>query len=169
MKKIGLLFLVVLSVFLIAGCGSSASKGGSGKKSIFDTKKTMSCVKEEFDSDGYKTISNYLITYTSKKVTKVDTEQIMEMDPEIIDWVYSFGYDLIENMNLLDGIEASYTKSGYNTITMKLSAEYDKIDQEQIKEVLGALNDGEVDNFYTRTNITIDEFVSEYLEGYTCK
>ena len=98
MKKIGILFLILLSVFLITGCGST--KGSAGKKkSIFDTKKTMTCTKEEVDEDGYKSTSKYVITYTSKKVTKVESEEVMTMDPTIVDWVYSFSYAIIEEID----------------------------------------------------------------------
>lgn len=167
MKKFTILLTVLLAVVLLTGCGNT--KGESKKIKLFDTKKTMTCVKEEVDSDGYKTSSNYKITYTSKKVTNVDSEQVMEMDPSIIDFVYSFGYSLVNTLNDLDGISASYEKEGDNAIRMKLSAELGKINQEQVKQVLGALNDGEIDNFYTKTDVTIDEFVKENLEGYTCK
>ena len=166
MKKIGILFLILLSVFLITGCGST--KGGTGKKkSIFDTKKTMTCTKEEVDEDGYKSTSKYVITYTSKKVNKVESEEVMTMDPTIVDWVYSFSYSIIEEIDKLDGIDASYVKQDDSTLVMKIAADFDKINEEQVKEAFGSLNeDGEI---YTKRNVTIDEFVSENMEGYTCK
>ncbi|MBR4830238.1 MAG: hypothetical protein IKZ96_00510 [Bacilli bacterium] len=166
MKKIGLLFLIVLSVFLITGCGSTKGEP-TKKKSLFDTKKTMTCTKEEVDEDGYKTSSTYKITYTSKKVTKVDSDSIMEMDSETIDWVYTFGQAIATELDKLDGITASYTKIDSNKIEMKLIAVYDKIDPEQVKEALGGLSDDT--DFYTKTDITVDEFIKQNLEGFTCK
>ena len=50
---------------------------------------------------------------------------------------------------------------------MKIAADFDKINEEQVKEAFGSLNeDGEI---YTKRNVTIDEFINENMEGYTCK
>lgn len=160
MKKYGKLAIVFVLVLLLSGCG---------KESISLSKeKTMTCTKTTTDEDGYKTDDKMEITYKNNKVTKVTNTNISETDPDILDMTYSFMTAFAEKFNKVDGMNVVYTKEGTNQIKFVMSVDYAKLNVDSIKENLGDLYD-EDDSFYGDTDITIDEFKENYLEGYTCK
>lgn len=155
MKK-SLSFLAILLVFclLLTGCGNSGTK---------------TCVKEEKDDSGYKTTDTMKITYKNKKVTKVEDTNIAETDPEYIDLAISFGQLVIPTFNDLKGFEASMTKEGDNKIKTYISVDFSKVDEKEIKEKLDGMMGEDDDSFYSNKDITIDDFIKENADGYTCK
>ena len=152
MKNKLLIITMLLSMFLITGCGSQK----------------MTCTKETTDSDNYKTTEKMEITYDSEKVLKVKSTNISETDPSYVELQLSFGKLFIEKFNELDGIKSSIEKVGDNKVQMMMEVEYAKISLDKIKDVLGD-SYSEDDGIYTKKTYTIDEFKKENLDGYTCK
>lgn len=163
MKKKLLIMTIVLSLFLVTGCGSKSSNGGG----ILNSKKTMTCTKETVDEDGYKTTETMKVTYNSSKVLKVKSTNISETDPSFLEFQLNFGSAFVEKFSEIDGIEASYSKVDDNKIKLTMEVEYGKINPEQIKSVLGDLY-SEEDSFYDKSDYTIEDFKAENLDGYTC-
>lgn len=166
MKKKFLVVLLMFLVMFVVGCGKTTNSDKPGKKGLFDTKKTMTCVKEETDEDGLKTKSTMKITYNSKKVYKVDSIVESDLDPDYGALQESLISSFIQTFNNIDGISAK-SSSNNGKITLEMDIDYDKINVEQIKEVLGDLYDEE-DSIYDKKDYTIEEFKADNLEGYTC-
>ena len=164
MKKKLLIITMVLSLFLITGCGSKSSSGGG----ILNSKKTMTCTKETVDEDGYKTTETMEVTYNSSKVLKVKSTNISETDPSFIEMQLNFGNAFAEKFSEINGIEVNYSRVDDNKLKLTMEVEYGKINPEQIKSVLGDLY-SEEDSFYDKSDYTIEDFKAENLDGYTCE
>ena len=164
MKKKLLIMTMLLSLFMVTGCGSNSNSNNE----IINSKQTMTCTKEMIDEDGYKTIETFNITYNSTKVLKVKSTSLSETDPSFIEFQLKFGNAFAEKFSEIDGIEVSYNKVDDNKIKLTMEVEYEKINPEQIKNILGDLY-SEEDSFYDKNDYTIDDFKSENLDGYTCE
>jgi len=163
MKKNIFLFVTILLLLISTGCGKKENGGGT----ISGTK-TMTCTKEAVDDNGYKTSEEVKVTYNSKKVIKVKQTTLSEMDSQIIDFAVSAGQQVAETFNKLDGIKLDFTMENTNTTKTVMELEFDKINPDQIKEVLGSLYNDEDDNFFDKKDVTIEEFKKESLKDYTC-
>lgn len=161
MKKT--LVILLMSCFLLVIYGCDSNKGN-----VFDSKNTMTCVKESVDDEGYKTTDTMEIIYNSNKVLKVTDTNISETDTEYIDLQLGFGQLFVETFNSIDGMEASYSKVDNNKIKLVMSVDFEKLDPEKVKNSLGD-SYNEDDSFYSKNNYTIDDFKKENLDGYTCK
>ena len=162
MKKLLIGLFAVLVCLSTVGCGdnkdTSSSKNG-----------TLTCTKEETDDDGLKTTELMEITYKNKKVTNVKATSTAEVDPEYIDMTLSFGELFAQAFEEIDGMSAEFTKDGDNKVKTVMEVDFTKLDPDAIKEALGDSFSGEDSEMFTKTDITIDEFKEENLEGYTCK
>lgn len=169
MKKSMLSLVVLIALaLLLAGCGDNKDlKDDSGSKTSSNSG-TKTCTQTTTDDDGYKTTDTMVITYKNKKVTKVEDTNIMEMDPDYIEFTLSFGQEFAKAFNELKGFEVNYSKDGENKIKMTMNIDFSKIDVDNMKDVLGDLFDDD-ESFYGDTDITIDDFISKNMEGYTCK
>ncbi len=163
MKKIILVITLVLSIFLITGCGAKSGNGGG----IFNPNKNMTCTKESVDEDGYKTTETMDITYNSNRVLRVKSTNISETDPTYIDFAYSFGSAIAAKFNEIEGMTFEYVKEGDNKLKMVMDVDFEKINPDQMKELLGDSFDE--NSFYSRKNVNIEEFKKENLSEYTCK
>ena len=172
MKKTLIVFVAIISLFLITGCGIKSGKSGGGKSggSILNPTKTMTCTKVETDDNGHKTSEEMVITYNSKKVLKVHNTQTIETDAQYRDFALNVGKTVAEEMSKVEGIEVTYTGVDSDKVKMEMDVEFEKVNLEQLKEALGDLYDeDEADSFYGKKDITIEEFKKENLEGYNCK
>ena len=92
----------------------------------------------------------------------------MELDSEYIDFTLTFGQAFAEKFNEIEGISMKYEKDTAKTIKLTMSVDYDKINPEQIKTVLGDSYDEEDAIIYNSKDLTFEEFKKDNLEGYTC-
>lgn len=159
-----LLLVILLSITLV-GCGDSTKDKSDEKLS---TSQTIKCTKEEVDEDGYKTVETMTITTKKNLVKKVSSVNVMELDPEYIDFTLTFGQAFAEKFNEIEGISMKYEKDTAKTIKLTMSVDYDKINPEQIKTVLGDSYDEEDATIYNSKDLTFEEFKKDNLEGYTC-
>lgn len=151
------LFVTIILFFAIitlAGCGSST--------------KTMTCTKESNDN-GYKAKDTMVITYNSEKVLKVETENLEEVEPDLLDYQLQLSNLFVQELSELDGIEIRYEKVSDNQVKMVSTIEYDKINPDQMKEKLGSLFGEDNTSLYKSKDISIEDFKEKYLDGFTCK
>lgn len=167
MKKSILILIVVLLSITLVGCGETELKESLTNNPISPIK-TITCTKEEVDSDGYKTTDTMTITTNNDKVKKVSSTSLMEMDPEYIDFTVSFGESISTTFNKIAGMEMKYEKADKGTVKLTLNIDYDKLDPTQIKSVLGDLYDEEDASLYNSKDLTFEDFKKDSLEGYTC-
>lgn len=174
MKKVLLTITIILSVFLITGCGiksgNGGKSGGNSGGSILNPTKTMTCTKEETDENGKKTSEKMIITYNSTKVLKVNNTQIIDTDPNYMELTLKVGKGVAEEMSKVDGITLSYEAEGTDKVKVTTEVEFEKVNLDQLKEVLGGLYDeNNTESIYGDKDYTIEKFKKENLEGYTCK
>ena len=111
-----------------------------------------------------------IVTYNSKKVLKVNNTQIIETDAQYRDFVLGVGKTIAEKMSTVDGIEVTYEGVETDKVKMEMDVEFEKVNVEQLKEVLGEVYDeDEADSFYGNKEYTIEKFKEENLQGYDCK
>lgn len=165
-KRLILLSAVLFMGLLLTGCGSQSD--GSSKGGIFGNSGTKTCTKTSVDEDGYNTTDTMVITYKKDKVTVVEDTNISETDPDYIDFSLNFGTAFAEKLSEVNGFDVKYSKEGNNKIKMYMKVDFNKIDVNDIKDKLGDLY-SEDDAFYSKNDITIDDFINENLSDYTCK
>lgn len=161
-KRLMLFFGVFIIGLLVTGCGNKEGGifgGNSG---------TKTCTKTSVDEDGYNTTDTMIITYKNDKVTIVEDTNISEMDPKYIDFTFSFGTSFAEKLNEVDGFNVEYSKEENNKIKLYMKVDFNKINENNIKDKLGELY-SEDDPFYVKKDITVDDFIAENLYDYKCK
>ena len=146
--------ITLAALLLLTGCGNNSG--------------TKTCTTTTTDDDGYKTTDTMVITYKDSKVTQVEDTKVSEMNPSYIDFTVALSEGVAKEMNKWDGFEVKYSKEGGNKIKGYINVDFTKIDANAFKEALGELGE-ENDMFYTNNDITIDDFISKYADGYTCK
>ncbi len=161
MKKLSILFMAVLLMF-VTGC-SFGNKANSVKGV-----KTMTCTKEEIDENNNKTTDTMIITYNSEKVLKVDETTLAEMDPSYISMAYGLGSMFVSMYKNIDGLDASMEMVDNNKIKTIFNIDYDKLNMDQVRENLGNIT-SDADNTYSSNSYTIERFQENFLEGYSCK
>lgn len=157
MKKLLVCLVAMFVCFSLTGCGNSSNNGSTEK---------LTCTKTETDEEGYKTESTITVNYKDNKVTKVKQEDVETMDESEVELTYSFGSVFTEAFKNIDGIDAKLEKVNNTSIKSIIEIDYTKLDVNAINEALGSMAG---DSIYSKSDITLDEFKSSYLEGYTCK
>lgn len=164
MKK-GIL-IILISLILLSGCGDKNNSKTSDDN--INKTKTLTCTKTETDEDGYNTTDTMEITYENNKILKVKETNESEMDPDMIDLTYGFGTLFASAFNTIDGLQAKYTKENDNIIKFTIEVDYTKFDVNKLKEALGSMYDEEANTIYSTNDITLEEFKTKNLDGYTC-
>lgn len=156
------LFLVAV-IFLLCttGCGKEENNTSSANDSG-----TLTCTKVENNEDGYNVEDTMSVTYKDNIVTKVEETTIEEMDSDMIDLTVSFGTLFANTLNEVDGLEVSYSKASDTSVKYTIAVDYTNIDLEALKTAFG--DDFDEDSFYADSNVTLDKFKTENLDGYTC-
>lgn len=158
-----LILVTLISLFLLAGCGTD----NSDSSKISNTG-TLNCTKIEYDEDGYKTTDTMIVKYKKNIVTNVSETNVSEMDTDIIDMSLSFSNLFAEALNKIDGINAKYTKLDENQLQFTIDVDYSKVELEQVKEAFGDAYDDSQSTMYTK-NISLDTFKADILSDYTCE
>ncbi len=161
MKK-SLLVLLIGVMLLTTGCGSTEKESES-----LNNSGTLTCTKSETNEDGYNVKDTMVVTYSNKKVTKVEETSIEEMDSDTVDTTVSLGQLFAKKFSEIDGFSVSYEKENDTSVKYSITVDYTTLDITQLKETFG--DNFDEDSFYSNTDITIDEFKSNNLDGYTCK
>ncbi len=158
MRKYFIFMLVAGFMVLTTGCNKETPK---------DTPKALTCSKVETSEDGYKTTDTIKVNSKDNKVTKVEETTITEMNPEMVEMTVSLGESFISTFNDINGFNASYVKESENSVKYTLSIDYEKLNIDELKEKFG--EDFDNNSFYTSKDITVEEFKTQNLEGYTCE
>lgn len=161
MKK-SLLVLLIGVMFFVTGCGSNEEESKTA-----DNSGTLTCTKSETNEDGYNVKDTMVVTYSDKKVIKVEETNIEEMDSDTADMTVSFGQLFATSLNEISGFNVSYEKETDTSVKYKITVDYTTLDLTQLKETFG--DDFDESSFYSDTDITIDEFKSNNLVDYTCE
>lgn len=134
--------------------------------SFLDGKKTTTCTRQ-YSENGNNITDVMKITY-NKNVLKVeDTNKTIYKDANTAEISYQFSQLLINAFNGIDGINVNYTKDNDNTITFTYTFDYQQLNEEQLKTL--AENNLLEDSYYSKKNITFDEFKNQYLTDYICE
>ena len=149
-----MLVLSILTVLLLSGCG-----GKSG---------TLDCTKTSTDENNLQTIETIKVSYKDDYVTNVENIIIMEVDPFMAIFTYNLYDALITKFNEIDGFDASLSKENDDVIVTNFSIDYKNLDVDKLEELFGdSASEGAIYN--TNLKLTIDEFVENNLDGYTCE
>ena len=164
MKKYALMMLSILfALVLITGCGNKNENGTND-----GVLKTKTCTKTTINDDGYSTTDTMIISYKNDKVMIVEDTNISETSPQFIDMSLSIAKALTDKLNEINGFTVECSKEDSNKIKAYMKVDFDKIDINNLKEKLGDLY-SEDKSFYTKKDITINDFINTNLSGYTCK
>lgn len=161
-----LLSAIFMSCILLTGCGNSEENGTGGI--LNSNSGTKTCTKTSVDEDGYNTTDTMVVTYKKNKVTLVEDTNVSETDPQYIDFSLNIGKAFAEKLSEVNGFTVEYSKENDNKIKMYMKVDFNKIDVNDVKEKLGDLY-SEDEAFYSKQDITIDDFISNNLSDYTCK
>lgn len=154
MKKV--ISLCLLSLVLLTGCNNTLTNSG-----------TLNCSKT-YTEDGDNVSEEMIVNYKNDMVTSVENITTTELsDATYIDMALSFGQTFADGFSTYDGIEMAYEKVNDNTIKLTVKVDYEKIDVNALKDAFG--ENLEDDAFYLNTNITLEDYKTEYLQDYTCK
>ncbi len=159
-------FTILIALLFVAGC---SEKESTTIPNIINKNKTLECTKTEVDEDGYNSFETFLITYNSTKVLKAESISVMEADPEYLDMQISFGQAFAEVFNSINGMSIKYEKVNDSSFKLITEVDYNKLDPNQIKQVLGDMFDEEDSSLYSKNDYTIEDFKKDNLEGYDCK
>lgn len=127
---------------------------------------TLNCTKTETDDDGYKTTETIVVTTKKDKVSKIEQTGITEMDADKIETALSFGKSFSSAFNEIEGMSITYSKESDNSIKATTSIDFAKLDMDKLKEAFG--DDLTDDEFYSAKDMSLEEFKTKNLEGYTC-
>lgn len=156
MKKY--LLLVLGCLLIVTGCGKDDTKKAEGKSG------SLVCTKTT-EEDGVKSVENVTVNYKNDKVTTVQEEMIETVGKDGQELAYNTFKGIFENtFKDIEGLEVKVEKEGKDAVKIIMDMDYSKIDPENLKKALGDENDEEI-----KTDITIDDFKKEELDGYTCK
>lgn len=169
MKKVFIIFSVLSLIIFIAGCDETTNKVSKNEKNG-----TLVCTKNTTDEDGFTTDETMTIEYKNNIVKNVNDSSVIQTDSEYIDFTISIGQALAEQFNSIDGMSYQFSKKDDSHINAVINVDYDKIDVDKLKELASEFDDEESNsnNFISsikNKNLTLDEFKSQNLDGYSCK
>ena len=157
--------LTLVFAFLLTGCGSEGKKSNR----VDSMTKSVVCTNEKVDDSGYKTKDEIVLVYDSSKVLNAKATTIIETEPDLVDFTVAFGQEIANSINVVDGVNVSYEKYSDNSIKSVTTIDYEKVDVSKIKSQLGELYDSDDDALYNGRGMTLEEFKSKNLVGYSCK
>jgi len=167
--------VVTLSVFYKDQIQSFLKKGSETASEVFNDVKdvvsntnTLTCKKSGTTDSGDKETSDMEIVYKDNKVIKVKETNITEMkDTTMVDFTISFGQLFATALNEMNGLEVKYSKENETTVKYIMSVDYEKIDIEALKTMLGDAFDE--NSYFSEKNITLEQFKKDNLAEYDCK
>lgn len=144
------LFLLISIPLLICGCNKDNN--------------ILKCTKAKTDENGVKTTENYIIHTKDNMVKTVEHETIQDVGKDAQELTYQMSKTVLEDsLNKINGMNISVEKKGSDKIVVTTIMDYDALDVEALKELNGD------DAKEIKTEITIEEFKKENLDGFTCK
>lgn len=169
LKKVFIMLSVLSLTILISGCHQT-----DGKLSKSNETETLVCTKNETDEYGLTTDEIMKIEYKNNIVKKVSDSIVIQTDSDYIDLTISMGQALSEQFNSIDGMSYEFIKKDDTHINTIINVDYDKINIDQLTELLSESSDGESDNDgfinnIKNKNLSLEEFKSQNLDGYSCK
>lgn len=148
MKKVILGFLAIVLMISLTGCGN---------KKITCTNESGSSKEEAIIE--YKDTSIKKLTYTVKE----------KSDSEYLDQLIEATKEYVDTYNKVNGMTMSVSKENNEYLVLKMIYDFNKIDINQAKSVLGDDYDEHEDLFETKNKKLDDVKKSLEDEGYTCK
>lgn len=172
MKKILIGSLISFIVLFSTGCNNNSTNEKVNK--VKDNNSgTLVCTKSETDEDNMTTDDTIKIQYKNNIVKKVESSTIIQTLPEYIDMSISLSQTLAEQFNEVNGLNYKVSKKDDSHIETLISVDYDKIDVDKLNKLLSTDDDEEENNTFINSiknkNLTLDEYKSQNLDGYSCK
>lgn len=173
MKKIIIVFALILSLFIVSGCNENNEQTNNNEKSSTQNENSnktgqMVCTKSE-NVDGLDTNLKVTLDYTEGTIKKIKNEtqiKVSEQNKTFYTQIYQGLEDIYININ---GINVT-TQTGTNTVTSILEIDYANLDVEAVKKKMEQLgedqNDGEV--VVSQEGLDLENYKKEFLEDYDC-
>ncbi len=168
MKKTLVIALSIMACLITVACKKPIEMLDEDDVIFYSSKKTTTCVKEEMDNDGYMNYETIEIVYDDFKILKIKSNMISEMNSTYIDYAISVGESIAQKLNDLDGVKIEYKKIENNKFQIVTEVDYEKLDVDQLKEVLGDFYD-ENNQVYNIKNTSFKEYKKEFLKEYICE
>ena len=112
------------------------------------------------------------IQYKNNIVKSVESSTIIQTLPEYLDMTISLSQALIEKFNEVNGLNYKVSKKDDSHIETTISVDYNKIDVDKLNELLSTDDEEENNTFINsikNKNLTLDEYKTQNLDGYSCK
>lgn len=161
MKKV---IFILVSILLLTGCGNNNDLNNDKTNT---NNGNLNCTRT-YVEDGDNVTDVMVINYKNNIVTYVEnTVTTKYSDTSYIDMVLGFGQMFATGLSEIDGFEMAYEKENDNTIKVITKVDYNKLDITKLKDTFG--EDFDENSYYSNTNMSINEYKSNYLTEYSCK
>lgn len=171
MKKILIGSLISFMILFSTGCNNNTTNKNVNKVKD-DNSDTLVCTKSETDEDNMTTEDTIKIQYKNNIVKNVESSTIIQTLPEYLDMSISLSQTLIEKFNEVNGLNYKVSKKDDSHIETTISVDYNKIDVDKLNELLSTDEEEENNTFINsikNKNLTLDEYKTQNLDGYSCK
>ena len=171
MKKILIGILISFIILFSTGCNNNTNNKNVNKVKD-DNSGTLVCTKSETDEDNMTTEDTIKIQYKNNIVKSVESSTIIQTLPEYLDMTISLSQALIEKFNEVNGLNYKVSKKDDSHIETTISVDYNKIDVDKLNELLSTDDEEENNTFINsikNKNLTLDEYKTQNLDGYSCK
>lgn len=171
MKKILIGILISFMILFSTGCNNNTNNKNVNKVKD-DNSGTLVCTKSETDEDNMTTEDTIKIQYKNNIVKSVESSTIIQTLPEYLDMTISLSQALIEKFNEVNGLNYKVSKKDDSHIETTISVDYNKIDVDKLNELLSTDDEEENNTFINsikNKNLTLDEYKTQNLDGYSCK
>ena len=171
MKKILIGILISFMILFSTGCNNNTNNKYVNKVKD-DNSGTLVCTKSETDEDNMTTEDTIKIQYKNNIVKSVESSTIIQTLPEYLDMTISLSQALIEKFNEVNGLNYKVSKKDDSHIETTISVDYNKIDVDKLNELLSTDDEEENNTFINsikNKNLTLDEYKTQNLDGYSCK
>ena len=148
-NKLNIILVILISCFLLCGCGKQESSGLEGsisnpkKETIvssgFDEKGsgTLQCSTDTVESDDMEVDLSYTITYERGNILKLrSVSKISSDDNTIVENYYNAYLNISSNYHELKYYDTSLTKED-NTVIYDVVINYEKIDADKLLKIEG--------------------------------
>lgn len=139
MKKLGIVFILLITVFMATACDSTSNNTGTTKA----TKVHEHCTRTGTMTGNAQANLNYEIYYTGEVFNKIEsTEEVVSTSESILDQYEDAYKQISTHYEGLKYYDTTVTRTS-NSVTYKIVIDYDRINIAQLIAI-----EGEEDNIF---------------------
>ena len=140
MKKSSLVFIILLSVFLLTGCTEKTESGTkvSSSTDTTNSRGTLTCTRSGIGLNSSEVDLNYEVKYNAGYVTNVHSiEKVTSTDSSTLDQYEEAYKNIFKAYKDLDHYTNNVTRTE-NTVVSDTIIEYDKVDMAKLEKIENA-------------------------------